>query len=208
MDGIVNFYTQVIFPRICDLLLNRRSVDRLRRDLLANATGDVLEIGFGTGLNLPFYLESVRKITTVDPNVGMNAIAKRRIKKSGIEVDQKILSGERLPFNGDTFDCVVSTFTLCSIDNIDQAILELYRVLKPRGLFLFLEHGLSPEPNIQKWQHRLNWLEMRLADGCRLDRDIRQIVEKPPFSSLRVDEFYMTDVPKTHGYMFRGVALK
>jgi ubiquinone/menaquinone biosynthesis C-methylase UbiE len=183
-------------------------VDCLRRELLANATGDVLEIGFGTGLNLPFYPESVRKITTVDLNVGMNAIAKRRIKKSRIEVDQRILNGERLPFDNDTFDCVVSTFTLCSIAKIDQAMVELYRVIKPGGRFLFLEHGLSPEPTVQRWQHRLNWLEMLLADGCRLDRDIRRIIATQPFSSLPIEEFYMADVPKTHGYTFRGIAVK
>jgi SAM-dependent methyltransferase len=185
----------------------RRCLFRLP-NLLADAYGDVLEIGFGTGLNLPFYPVGVRKLTTVDPNAGMHSLARKRIKKSGIEVDQRVLSGERLPFDVGTFDCVVSTFTLCSIAGVGDAVGELYRVLKPSGRFLFFEDGLSPEPTVQRWQRRLNWLEMRLADGCRLDRDIRAIVAAQPFSSVQIDQFYMSSFHKTHGYMFRGVATK
>lgn len=171
-EDYVGWYTQVVFPRICDLLLNRPVVARHRRALLASAHGNILEIGFGTGLNLPYYPEGVRKLTTVDPNAGMHTLARRQIEKSGIVVDQRVLSGERLPFDDGSFDRVVSTFTLCSIAGVDQAMGEAYRVLKPGGQFLFFEHGLSPKPSIQWWQRRLNWLEMRLADGCRLDRDI------------------------------------
>src|SRR5260370_28626133 len=98
--------------------------------------------------------------------------ARKRIKQAGIEVDQRLLGGERLPFEHGAFDCVVSTFTLCSIEDVAQALREVYRVLKLGGRFLFLEHGLSPHLKVQKWQHRLNWLQMRLADGCHLDRDI------------------------------------
>lgn len=204
----MGFYTQVVFPRLCDLLLNRPLVARHRRELLAHASGDVLEIGFGTGLNLPFYPEDVRRLTTVDPNAGMHSLARRRIKQAKVEVDQRVLSGERLPFDTGTFDCVVSTFTLCSIAGVGEALCEAYRVLRPGGKFLFLEHGLSPEPGVQKWQRRLNWLEMLLADGCRLDRDIRSLVTAQPFSLERIDQFYMERFPKTHGYMSRGVATK
>jgi SAM-dependent methyltransferase len=208
MGDFVGFYRQVIFPRLCDLLLNRPFVARYRRELLTHAFGEVLEIGFGTGLNLRFYPEDVRKITTVDPNVGMHSLARKRIKQRGIEVDRRDLSGEHLPFDSDTFDCVVSTFTLCSIAGVGQALSEVYRVLKPSGRFLFLEHGLAPDSTVRKWQHRLNWLEMRLADGCRLDRDISGIVTAQPFSSLSMDQFYMGRFPRTHGYMSRGIATK
>lgn len=204
----MGWYKQVVFPRLCDLLLNRPLVARHRRGLLADAHGDVLEIGFGTGLNLPFYPEGVRRLTTVDPNAGMHSLARRRVRKSGIAVDQRVLGGERLPFDDGTFDCVVSTFTLCSIAGVGQALGEAYRVLKPGGRFLFFEHGLSPDPAVRKWQHRLNWLEMRLADGCRLDRDIRALVTAQPFSSVGMDQCYMGGFPKTHGYMTRGVATK
>jgi ubiquinone/menaquinone biosynthesis C-methylase UbiE len=204
----MSFYSKVVFPRLCNMLLNNPLVAQRRREILASAHGNILEIGFGTGLNLPCYPEAVRQLTTVDPNTGMNSLARKRIVQTGLEVDQRVLSGECLPFENGAFDTVVSTFTLCSITNVEQAVAEVYRVLKPSGQFLFLEHGLSPEPKVQKWQHRLNWLEMRLGDGCRLDRDMRRIVASQPFSSVRTDNFYMEKSPKTHGYMFMGVATK
>jgi ubiquinone/menaquinone biosynthesis C-methylase UbiE len=204
----VGFYSDVIFPRLCDLLMNRPLMARHRRQLLATACGDVLEVGFGTGLNLPHYPAEVRRITTVDPNPGMHRLAQRRIMKSKIEVEQRVLSGERLPFEADHFDCAVSTFCLCSIDDVGQALGELYRVLKPGGRFLFLEHGLSPQSGVQKWQRRLNWLERCLADGCRLDRNMKELVAAQPFSSLEVEEFYLARTPRTHGYLYRGVARK
>jgi SAM-dependent methyltransferase len=119
-----------------------------------------------------------------------------------------MLSGERLPFAAHTFDCLVSTFTLCSIAGVGRALGEVYRVLRPGGRFLFLEHGLSPEPAVRRWQRRLNWLEMRLADGCRLDRDVRGIVTAQPFAAVRVDQFYLGGFPRTHGFMSRGAATK
>ena len=204
----MGFFSQVIVPRLCDLLLNKPLLARHRRDLLASVHGDVLEIGFGTGLNLPYYPEQVRKITAVDPNVGMHRLAQKRVRRARIEVDQRLLSGERLPFEDNRFDCALSTFTLCSIDNVSQALIELHRVLKPGGRFLFLEHGLSPEPKVQKWQRRLNWLQMRLAGGCHLDRDMRALVSAQPFASVQMDEFYIEKTPRTHGYMYRGVATK
>ena len=101
-----------------------------------------------------------------------------------------------------------SAFTLCSIEQVDQAVREVYRVLKPGGKLLLLEHGLSPDPKVQKWQRRLNWLQMRLAGGCHLDRDMRALVTAQPFASVQMDEFYIEKTPRTHGYMYRGVATK
>ena len=204
----MGFYAQVIVPLLSDFGLDRPFVARYRRELLAHASGDILEIGFGTGLNLPYYPPQVRKVTAVDPNVGMYRRARRRIKKTRIEVDQQVLSGDRLPFEDNRFDCVVSTFTLCSIEGVAQALGEVYRVLKPDGKFLFLEHGLSPEPKIQEWQHRLNWLQMRFADGCHLDRNMKEIVAAQPFASVDVEEFYLEGMPKTHGFLYRGMAIK
>jgi ubiquinone/menaquinone biosynthesis C-methylase UbiE len=204
----VRFYSQVIVPLLCDFGLDRPSVAKYRCELLTHASGNILEIGFGTGLNLPHYPKQVQKLTAVDPNVGMYRRARRRIKKTRIEVDQQVLSGDRLPFEDNRFDCVVSTFTLCSIEGVAQALGEVYRVLKPDGKFLFLEHGLSPEPKIQEWQHRLNWLQMRFADGCHLDRNMKEIVAAQPFASVDVEEFYLEGMPKTHGFLYRGMAIK
>ena len=204
----MGFYAQVIVPFLCDFGLDRPLLARYRRELLAHASGHILEVGFGTGLNLPYYPPHVRKVTAVDPNAGMYRRARRRIKQSGIEVDRRVVGGERLPFEDVTFDCFVSTFTLCSIEEVAPAVREVYRVLKAGGTFRFLEHGLSPELSVQRWQHRLNWLQMRLAGGCHLDRDMRALVTAQPFASVQMDEFYIDKTPKTHGYMYRGIVTK
>lgn len=208
LEAVVGFYSRVIFPRLCDFLLGQPFVARHRTQLLADACGDVLEIGFGTGLNLAHYPDAVRKITTVDPNLGMHRLAQKRIKQSRFQVEQRLLSGERLPFQDHSFDCVVSTFTLCSVDEVNLTLREAYRVLKPSGRFLFLEHGLCPDTKVQKWQRRLNWLEMRLAGGCRLDRDVSRLLAGVPFVSIDVDNFYLEQTPRTHGYIYRGMAVK
>jgi SAM-dependent methyltransferase len=204
----MGLYSAVVFPGLCDLLLNRPFVARHRRRLLAAVHGDILEIGFGTGLNLPHYPAAVRRLITVDPNPGMHRLARRRLRRSPIAVEHRRVGGERLPFEDGRFDCIVSTFTLCSIADVGRALGEVYRVLKPGGRFLFLEHGLSPEPNVRTWQRRLNGLEMCLADGCRLDRNMRELVAAQPFTSVEVEEFYLERTPRTHGYLYRGTAGK
>jgi len=204
----VGFYSRVIFPRLCEMALSKPYVARHRQELLSRVDGRILEIGFGTGLNLPHYPGHVRKITTVDPNPGMHRQAQKRIEQSQIEVDRRLLSSEQLPFDEGTFDCVVSTFTLCSIEDVNRAIGEVQRVLRPDGRFLFLEHGLSPDPEVRKWQRRLNWLQRHLADNCRLDRNMRELISSRPFSSVEAIEFYLEQVPRTHGCVYQGVAVK
>jgi ubiquinone/menaquinone biosynthesis C-methylase UbiE len=204
----MGIYSRIIFPRLCDWVMNDPRMAKLRKELLADVDGEVLEIGFGTGLNLPHYPKDVRRITTVDPNPGMNRIAQRRIAGSGIEVDQRALSGEALPFEDETFDCVVSTWTLCSIPEVGRALGEVYRVLKPGGRLVFLEHGLSKDPKVQRWQRRLNPIQRWLANGCRLDLDVEAVVRGQPFRDVKVDRFVMERAPRTHGTMFWGVAVK
>ncbi len=204
----MGLYSRWIFPCLCDLTLNNERVAGHRRELLAGAGGRILEIGLGTGLNLASYPQDVREIVTVDPNPGMLRTAKRRIEQSGIHVEQQRQSSEQLPFDAATFDCVVSTFTLCSIEDASRALAEIYRVLKSGGRFLFLEHGLSPDAKVRRWQRRLNELQRRLAANCRLDRDIRQLVSSAPFSDVEATEFYLEHTPRTHGYLYRGAAVK
>jgi ubiquinone/menaquinone biosynthesis C-methylase UbiE len=204
----MGFYSRVIFPHLCDWVMSDPRMAKLRKEVLADVSGTVLEIGFGTGLNLAHYPEHIRTITTVDPNPGMNKLARRRVAQSGMVVDQRVLSGEELPFEGGTFDRVVSTWTLCSIHEVGRALGEVYRVLKPDGRFLFLEHGLSDDPKVQRWQCRLNWLQKHLAEGCRLDLDVEAVVKAQPFRSFEIDRFVMERTPKTHGTMYRGMANK
>ena len=130
----MSWYSRVIFPRICDFALRNPAVTLLRRELLAHSTGEILEIGFGTGLNLPNYPPQIRKLTVVDPNSGMHRLAKKRIEKTGFQVDQRVLRSEQVPFQDNAFDCVVSTFTLCSVADVAQTLREVFRrnILVPR----------------------------------------------------------------------------
>lgn len=204
----MSLYSRLIFPWLCDMTLGKPFVAKHRRELLKAAGGDILEIGFGTGLNLANYPNQVRSITAVDPNPGMHRRAERRIAASQIEVEKHVSQTEQLPFNHASFDCVVSTFTLCSVEDEDRSMSEVYRVLRPGGRFLFLEHGLSPEPDVQRWQRRLNWLQRAFGDNCHLDREIRAIIAEQPFEKLEATEFYLEQTPRTHGYIYQGVARK
>ena len=123
-------------------------------------------------------------------------------------MQQRTLSGEALPFEEGTFDCVVSTWTLCSIPDAGRALHEIYRVLRLGGRFVFLEHGLSDDAGVRRWQRRLNPIQRLLADGCRLDLDVEAVVRGQPFRQFEVERFVMERTPRTHGTMYRGGAGK
>ena len=204
----MGLYSRLIFPWLCDMTLGQPFIGKHRQELLSAVGGDVLEIGFGTGLNLPHYPKHIRKITAIDPNPGMHRRAERRIAASQIAVDKRIIGGEQLPFGDAGFDSVVSTFTLCSVANEHRAMSEVYRVLRPGGRFLFLEHGLSPDADVQNWQRRLNWLQRSVGGNCHLDRPIRAIIVEQPYEKVEAEEFYLEQTPRTHGYVYQGVATK
>ena len=204
----MGMYKKYIFPFLLELGMSRSVLERHRRDVLAEVDGEILEIGFGTGINLSFYPEHVRRITIVESNIGMNSKANKRIKSSPIEVDIHTLSADSLPFADGTFESVVSTYTLCSISNIDKALSEIKRVLRPGGRFFFLEHGLSPDPNVQKWQNRFNSINKALADGCNLNRNIRELIECHNLQISKLENFYLEKTPKIGGYTYKGTALK
>jgi ubiquinone/menaquinone biosynthesis C-methylase UbiE len=204
----MGFYARVIFPRLCDWMMNDPRMAALRGEALSHVKGNVLEIGFGTGLNLAHYRQAVFSVTTVDPNSGMGRLAQKRIAASAIPVDRRVASGEELPLANESFDCVVSTWTLCSIPEVNRALREIHRVLKPGGSFVFLEHGLSDDPRIQRWQRRLNPIQRRIGDGCRLDLDVEAAVRGQPFAEVHIERFLMERTPRTHGTMYRGTALK
>jgi ubiquinone/menaquinone biosynthesis C-methylase UbiE len=203
----MGFYEQKILPYLMEIPLSSPNLGKHRRDILAEVTGDVLEIGFGTGINLSYYPESIDKIATVDSNAGVYAIAQKRISSSQITVDHYVLSSENLPMADQSFDSVVSTFTLCSITNIKQALAEIYRVLRPEGRFFFVEHGLSPEPDVQRWQNRLTPIQKRIGGGCHLNRNIREFVEAQ-FDKVTLSELYLDKTPKIAGYLYKGIAVK
>jgi ubiquinone/menaquinone biosynthesis C-methylase UbiE len=188
--------------------MNDPKFARLRKEVLADVGGEILEIGFGTGLNLEHYPEHVRHITAIDPGQGMARIARRRIERSDISVDLRVQTAEELPFENGHFDCVVSTWTLCSIQDARRAIAEISRVLKPGGRFLYLEHGLSDDAGVQRWQRRLTPLQKRIAGGCRLDVDIEALVRSGAFRDLQVERFLLERTPRIVGSMYRGIAIR
>lgn len=203
----MGLYSRVIFPRLLDWSLSLPKLAKYRQELLADVTGEVLKIGFGTGLNLAYYPYSIHKITTVDVNPGMNALANKRISDSGIIVEQLLLSSENLPMPDNTFDSVVSTWTLCSIANVQQALQEVYRVLKPGGRFFFVEHGLSDKPSVQVWQHRLTPIQKVVADGCHLNRDIQKLVEQR-FDHVELKQFTPENFSDLMAHLYLGCATK
>ncbi len=203
----MGLYSERIFPYLLDLSMTDAILGDYRRAALANVTGEVLEIGFGTGLNLPYYPDRIRQLTTVDPSPGVHRLAQKRLAASPIAVDHRMVSGEALPMGDRSFDSVVSTFTLCSIPKIEAALAEIYRVLKPGGRFFFVEHGLSHEPGIQTWQHRLTPLQKRIAGGCHLDRAMGQLIEQQ-FDQVTLEAAYAKQWPKVVGYIYNGVATK
>jgi ubiquinone/menaquinone biosynthesis C-methylase UbiE len=203
----MGFYSQIILPCLLDWSLSDPKLAKYRQELLADVTGEVLEIGFGTGLNLAYYPEHIHKITTIDVNPGMNSLAKKRIDDSGIQVEQLLVSSENLPMADNIFDSVVSTWTLCSIANVEQALKEVYRVLKPGGKFFFVEHGLSNKPNVQVWQHRLTPIQKVIGDGCHLNRDIQKLVEQQ-FDYVELKRFTPENLPDLITHLYKGFATK
>ena len=201
-------YSQYLFPCLCDWALSSGELEPLRKYCVREAHGRVLEIGFGTGLNLLHYPESVQEIHAVDNNPKMHAKAASRIAQINIPVCQHELEGESLPMESESFDCVVSTFTLCSIASVNQAMSEIWRVLKPGGCFHFLEHGLSPDPKIASWQEFMNPFQNFIGDGCQLNRPIENIIRSQRFVMKPVEHFYLKNMPRIVGCIYQGQALK
>jgi ubiquinone/menaquinone biosynthesis C-methylase UbiE len=204
----MSLYRHHVFPWVLDRVMDNGVFRRVRREALAPVSGRVLEIGLGTGLNLPFYPGSVHRIVGVDSNPGVARLAQRRAAEHDMEIEHHRLSAERLPFDSASFDTVVSTFTLCSIPDVQLALAEVRRVLRPEGEFVFLEHGLSPEPAVARWQRRLNPAWKIVGDGCHLDRDTTGEVRRAGLTIERLRNFYLPKTVKFAGYMYLGAARK
>lgn len=199
-------YATYIFPRLMDWVLRGERFQTERRLLLTPVHGLVLEIGFGTGLNLPHYPRTVTALHTVDPAPLLSDRVAVRVAQASFPVHIQHVSAERLPYDDASFDYAVSTFTLCTIPDPARALRDIRRVLKPDGHFLFLEHGRSDDPLIARWQDRLNPLQHLLACGCNLNRRIDQLVLDAGLRLEQLDRYCLPGVPRIGGEMYRGTA--
>ncbi len=201
-------YQEQLLPRFQDVVMNRKATRAVRARVCEGLRGEVVELGFGTGLNARYYPAEVTKVPAVEPSKVCMELAQPRITRTSTTVELAGLNGEHLDLPSETFDAVLSTWTLCTIPNLDLALEEIRRVLKPDGLFHFVEHGHAPDPKIASWQHRLEPLNKRLAGGCHLTRRIAESIEGAGFEVEHLDTYYFKAEPKPFGYTFEGRAAK
>ena len=199
-------YAKYVFPHLMDWAMGSRRLQEQRREALMPLYGEVLEIGFGTGLNLPHYPSAATRIIALEPARLLPRKVSRRIAAAPMPVTIVQGSAEHLPFHDRRFDCVVSTWTLCTITDVPAALREIGRVLKPGGWFVFLEHGRSNAPAVARWQDRLNPLQQRIGAGCNMNRPIDRLITEAGLTLEELERFQMPGMPRLVGEMYRGVA--
>jgi SAM-dependent methyltransferase len=200
----MGLYADRIFPRLMEWSM--RQVDSLRAEALAPAWGDVLEVGFGTGLNLAHYPSAVKRLTALDPIDALRGRVEDRIAAARFPVERVRLAADgSLPFESGQFDCVVTTWTLCTIPDPVPALREMRRVLRPGGVYLFIEHGRSDAPRVARMQALFNPIQRRIGCGCELDRPIDALVRAAGLSIERLDRF-VPGGPRMFSEMYRGIA--
>jgi ubiquinone/menaquinone biosynthesis C-methylase UbiE len=199
-----------VVPRLTDVMLGTKEVRGHRERVVAGLRGEVVEIGFGSGLNVPLYPAEVETVYAVDPSAVGRKLATKRLEASRVPIQFVGLDGQDLPLDDESVDAALSTFTLCTIPDVTRTLHEVRRVLRPGGEFHFLEHGLCPEPATARWQHRLNGFQQRVAAGCNLDRPIDRLVRDAGFEiqELRNDWFKGPRPSKPWGYLYEGAAIK
>jgi ubiquinone/menaquinone biosynthesis C-methylase UbiE len=199
-------YGDHVLPRIINVACGMKAEKPLRQRVCAGLAGEVVEIGFGSGLNVPFYPDTVTRVAAIEPaDLGWKLAAKR-LGASPVRVERAGLDGQALPFEDDAFDCALSTWTMCTIPDVTAALAEVRRVLRPGGTLHFVEHGLAPDVSVVRWQRRLEPMQKRLFGGCHLTRDISDLVEHAGFRIKELDVFYEDGAPKVMAAMSLGVA--
>ena len=202
----MGIYEDRILPRVIDKVMDNEGVERWRRRALDGVSGEVLEIGFGSGLNMAVYGDTVRKVYAVDPALLGRELAADRVAASGIEVDYVGLDGQSIDLPDDSADTAVSTFTLCTIPDPVRAVAEVRRILRPGGRFHFVEHGEAPDEDVVRWQRRIDKVWKYVAGGCHVGRDIVAIIEAGGFS-IESSSLEYADGPRTHSAFYVGTAV-
>jgi ubiquinone/menaquinone biosynthesis C-methylase UbiE len=201
---LYDLYERRVFPHVLELAM--RQLGKLRAPTLAEAHGEVLEIGFGTGLNLAHYPPGVTRLATADPMNALSGRVRERIASAPFPVEVHHLPADRtLPFESGRFDCVTMTWTLCTIADPVAAVGEMRRVLKPGGRLLFIEHGRSDDAGVARWQDRWNPVQRVLACGCNVNRKIDALVEQGGFRLTRLERFLAEGAPRMFAEMYRGL---
>jgi ubiquinone/menaquinone biosynthesis C-methylase UbiE len=203
----MGLYSNYVFPLLLDWLLDSPEFGKYRRRALKSASGEVLEIGFGTGLNLPYYPPAVKSLVVIDSERPLPGRVQRRIEARRLPVEVKRVDAQRpLPFNDNSFDTVVTTFTLCSIEDAGAALTEMRRVLKPEGQYLFFEHGRSDDEGIARLQDRLTSMQRVIACGCNLNRPIDRLIRESGFELETLDRFLLPKTLRILADIYRGSA--
>jgi ubiquinone/menaquinone biosynthesis C-methylase UbiE len=200
----MGFYDQHILPRVLDLAMRNKEIAPFRERVIGQAEGRVLEVGAGSGLNLPLYTSRASEVIMLEPHPKLLAMLRKHF--GTISFQALRASAESIPLDRHSVDTVVTTWTLCSIPDVDQALNEMRRVLKPGGSLLFVEHGLAPEEDVRKWQHRLTPLWTRVAGGCHLDRPVSNLIERAGFEPKALTTRYITG-PRPMTFMYEGRAI-
>jgi SAM-dependent methyltransferase len=204
----MSFYRDHIYPRLVDILGDPPPIQKVRQQIISLAEGNVLEIGVGSGANFMHYdAARVSKLYALEPNPGMIRLAEKQQRKTKLNIEFIDLPGERIPLDDNTIDTVVSTFTLCTIPGIAEAIQGLARVLKPAGRLIFFELGLAPDPEVQKWQKRLEPAHRWLFQGLSLTRDIPALLMEGGFRIRQMQNGYLAQFPKSSTYCWWGIAV-
>ncbi len=202
----MGLYRDHVLPRIIDVVCGVGPNERYRERVCTGLRGDVVEIGFGSGLNVPFYGDQVTSVSAVEPADLAWRLAGDRVAAGTVPVRRAGLDGASLPFEDASFDSALSTWTMCTIPDLPAALAELRRVLRPGGQLHFVEHGLAPDADVRRWQRRIAPVQKRLGGGCHLTREIADSLREAGFGLTEVEEFYDSGAPKSFGALTLGVA--
>ncbi|MCA9616412.1 MAG: class I SAM-dependent methyltransferase [Myxococcales bacterium] len=203
----MSFYGEQVLPRVTEWILDRPKLEALRRETARGLFGEVVEIGFGSGLNLPVLPAEVRRLHAVDPDRTGPRLAAARLAASDVPVDFVGLDGRQIPLDAQSMDAALSTFTMCSIPELERALREVRRVLKPGARLHFLEHGLSNDARVARWQRRVTPLYSPFAGGCRFDVPIADAIRAAGFEIESLDARQRKG-PKLGAFLYQGVARK